>query len=199
MFYNIAAFICRNLLRLFFRVEIKGDNFLGDVKGCIVYANHTSYLDPIVMGGFIKRPIRFMAKRELFQIKLLGAILKNLGTFPVRRGEADINAVKTALRLLRSGEVLGLYPEGTRNRSGAPMDAEPGLSMIAIKSKVPVIPVAIVSEYKILSPIRMIIGQPIYLEEFYSTRQSMEEHKRISNNLMKKIMTMIEEGGGIKQ
>jgi 1-acyl-sn-glycerol-3-phosphate acyltransferase len=199
MLYNIAIFICKNFLRLFYRVEIEGDNSLGEVGGCIVYANHTSYLDPIVMGSFIKRPIRYMAKKELFDKKLLGFIITKLGTFPVRRGEADINAIKTSLRLLKKGEILGLYPEGTRNKSGAPMDAEPGLSMIAIKAKVPVVPVAIVSNYKIFSPIRMRIGRPIYLDEFYAKKPGMEEHREISNNLMKMVMAMLEEVGRIKQ
>ncbi len=72
----------------------------------------------------------------------------------MRRGEADLGAVKTALRLLKNGEVLGMFPEGTRNKSGTFMGAEPGLSMIATKaSKVPVIPVAILSTYRLFSPL----------------------------------------------
>lgn len=198
MLYSIAVFICRNLLRIFYRVKIEGDNSLGNVKGCIVYANHVSYLDPIVMGSFIKRPIRFMAKKELFQIKILGTIIPKLGAFPVRRGEADIGAIKKALRLLKKGEVLGIYPEGTRNKSDAPMDVEAGLSMIAIRAKVPVVPVAIMSNYRIFSCIRVRIGSPVYLDEFYNSKPDMEQHKIISNDLMNRIYTTIEKAGGIK-
>ena len=193
MFYKVAAFICRNLLRLMYRVKVEGDTCLGSVKGCIVYANHTSYLDPVVMGSFIKRQVKFMAKAELFKNRLLGCIILKLGTFPVRRGEPDLGAVKSALRLLKNGEILGIFPEGTRNKSGAFMDAEPGLSMIAIKAKVPVIPIAILSTYRIFNPLKMIIGEPVYLEEFYDKKISMDRHKEISNGLMRRVMDMLME------
>ncbi len=193
MFYKFAVYICRFFLRIFYRPIIEGDNSLKTVKGCIIYSNHTCYLDPFVLGCFTKRQIKFMAKAELYKNKLLGFIIHKLGTFPVRRGEADINAIKTALRLLKNGEILGLFPEGTRNRNGAIMDAEPGLSMIAIKAKVPVLPVAIVSTYRVFKPISMVIGTPIYLEEFYDKKLSMDDHKEISNSLMNKVRVMMEE------
>jgi 1-acyl-sn-glycerol-3-phosphate acyltransferase len=158
MFYRIAAFICKGILKLLYRIRVEGDIILSQVEGCILYANHTCYLDPVVMGGFIKRQIRFMAKTELYKNKAMERILLKLGTFPVRRGEADLSAIKTALRLLKEGEVLGLFPEGTRNKGRDLLDAEPGLSMIAIKAKVPVIPVAILSTYKVFHRVKMIIG-----------------------------------------
>ena len=193
MLYKFAVFICKNVLRLIYRVKVEGNNSIDQVKGCIVYANHTFYLDPVVMGSFIKRPLRFMAKAELFKTRLLGNLIKRLGAFPVRRGEADLGAVKTALRLLKNGEVLGMFPEGTRNKSGTFMGAEPGLSMIATKAKVPVIPVAILSTYRLFSPIRIIIGQPIYLEEYYDKKINMDQHKEISKSLMRRVMDMLEE------
>jgi len=193
MFYKLAAFICRNVLRLIYRVKVEGNNSIDQVKGCIVYANHTCYLDPVVIGSFIKRQLRFMAKAELFKTRLLGNLILRLGAFPVRRGEADLGAVKTALRLLKNGELLGIFPEGTRNKSGTFMGAEPGLSMIATKARVPVIPVAILSTYRLFSPLRIIIGQPIYLEEHYDKKINMEQHREISNSLMIRVMDMLEE------
>ncbi len=193
MLYKLAAFICRNALRLIYRVKVEGNNSIDQVKGCIVYANHTCYLDPVAIGSFIKRRLRFMAKAELFKTRLLGNLLLRLGAFPVRRGEADLGAVKTALRLLKNGELLGIFPEGTRNKSGTFMGAEPGLSMIATKARVPVIPVAILSTYRLFSPLRIIIGQPIYLEEYYDKKINMDQHKEISDSLMRRVMDMLEE------
>ena len=72
MLYKLAAFICRNALRLIYRVKVEGNNSIDQVKGCIVYANHTCYLDPVAIGSFIKRQLRFMAKAELFKTRLLG-------------------------------------------------------------------------------------------------------------------------------
>ena len=195
MLYKVVAVICKNLLRLIYRVKVEGDVSLGGVEGCIVYANHTCYLDPVVMGGFTKRQIKFMAKTELFKNAVFRYILTRLGTFPVRRGEADLSAVKMSLRLLKNGETLGMFPEGTRNKSGAPMDAEPGLSMIAIKAKVPVIPMAIVSSYRVFSPVRLIIGKPIYLEKFYDKKLTMEHHREISNSLMGRVFEVLQEAG----
>ena len=193
MFYKFAAIICKNILRLIYRVKVEGDNSIDQVKGCIIYANHTCYLDPVVMGSFIKRQLRFMAKAELFNSRLFRNLLLRLGAFPVRRGEADLGAVKTALSLLKNGEVLGIFPEGTRNKSGTFMGAEPGLSMIAIRARVPVIPVAILSNYRLFSSLRIIIGQPIYLEEYYNKKINMDQHKEISENLMRKVIDMLEE------
>jgi 1-acyl-sn-glycerol-3-phosphate acyltransferase len=193
MFYRLAAFICKSILRLIYRVRVEGDTTLSKAEGCIVYANHTCYLDPVVMGCYIKRQIKFMAKTELYKNKIMGKVLLKLGTFPVRRGEADLSAIKTALRLLKEGEVLGLFPEGTRNKGRDLLDAEPGLSMIAVKAKVPVIPVAILSSYKVFHRVKMIIGEPIYLEEYYDKKLSMEQHKEISNALMGRIKDLLEQ------
>lgn len=191
MLYKVAASICKGLLRLLYKTEIEGDVSLSSVTGCIVYANHTCLLDPVVMGGFTVRQIRFMAKGELYKNKLFKYILLRLGTVPVKRGKADLNAVKTSLRLLKNGEILGMFPEGTRNKSGVPMDAEPGLSMIAIRAKVPVIPMAISSNYRILSRIKLIIGKPVYLEQFYGKKLTMEDHRQISNGLMDKVFELL--------
>lgn len=191
MLYKIAVIICKSLLRLIYKVEVEGDASLSSVKGCIVYANHTCYLDPVVMGCFTDRQVRFMAKKELYKHSFFRYILLKLGTFPVRRGEADISAIKTSLKLLKNGEILGMFPEGTRSKGKMPADAEPGLSMIAIKAKVPVIPIAILSNYRIFSKIKMFIGEPVYLEEFYNEKLTMGQHREVSNKLMGKVMGML--------
>jgi 1-acyl-sn-glycerol-3-phosphate acyltransferase len=192
MMYWLIRGILGLMLRLVYRVKIMGDYRLDNVEGCIVFSNHASYLDPIVIGCLLKRQVRFMAKKELFETPVIGFFVKRLGAFPVKRGEADLSAVKTAIRVLKNGEVLGIFPEGTRNKGSGFLDAEPGLSMIAIKSKVPVVPMAVVSDYRVFCPITLIIGQPVYLDQYYDKRVSVDEHRRISNQLMDQVKTLME-------
>lgn len=191
MFYKFAQMLVSTLLRIVYRVRVEGDNSLKGLKGCIIYSNHFSFLDPIVLGCFIKPQVRFMAKKELFSSKFSNFVLTRLGAFPVRRGETDISAIKNAIRVLRNGQVLGIFPEGTRNKGESLLEAEPGLSMIAIKARVPVVPVAIKSNYKPFNQVIIRIGKPINLNEYYEKKLSVKEHKELSNRLMEKVAQML--------
>ena len=109
----------------------------------IIAANHVSYLDPPLLGAVTPRPIRFVAKRELFALPLLGRFLRSIGTFPVERSRPDLRAVRHSLRVLERGELLGIFPEGTRNKRGGLKPFLEGVGWLAIKSRAPVIPVVI--------------------------------------------------------
>jgi 1-acyl-sn-glycerol-3-phosphate acyltransferase len=191
MYWLIRGFLGL-ILRLVYRVRVVGDNRLDGIGGCIAYSNHSSYLDPIVIGCSLKRQVCFMAKKELFETPVIGFFVKRLKAFPVRRGEPDLSAVKTAMRVLKSGEVLGIFPEGTRNKGEGFLDAEPGLSMLAIKSRVPVVPMAVVSNYRIFKPITLIIGRPVYLDQYYDKKHSVQEYKAISNGLMEQVKALMD-------
>lgn len=171
---------------------MEGNNTFKDLGGCIVYSNHISLFDPIAVGCFTRRQIKFMAKEELFRNRAFGFLLgKLLGAFPVKRGKADISAIKTAIRILRNGEVLGMFPEGTRSKTGELQEAEPGLSMVALRAKVPVVPVAIITNYKLFTLLTIKIGDPVILEDYYDKKLSMNEHKELSNNLMGKVQELL--------
>ncbi|HOH89845.1 MAG TPA: lysophospholipid acyltransferase family protein, partial [Bacillota bacterium] len=101
-------------------------------------------------------------------------------------GEVDIKSIKTSLKLLNSGKILALFPEGTRKKSEE-IDAEPGIAMLAIKSKVPIVPVAIISSYKFFKRTNIIIGEPIELAEFYDKKLLNDEYIKISVDVMKRI------------
>lgn len=109
----------------------------------IIAANHVSYLDPPLLGVVTPRPIRFVAKRELFALPLLGRFLQAIGTFPVERRRPDYRAVRQSLRVLQRGELLGIFPEGTRNKQGGLKPFLEGVGWLAIKTRAPVIPVVI--------------------------------------------------------
>ena len=109
----------------------------------ILAANHRSFLDPFVIGCCLRRPIYFVAKRELFDSRLLGWVLNCLGAFPVRRGESDEEAMATALTLLERGEAVVIFPEGTRNRSGPLAEPQARVGRLALQSGAPVVPIAV--------------------------------------------------------
>jgi len=118
MFYYVARAICWLLLKIFWRVEVKGIDNIPKNGGLILASNHVSYLDPIVLGISIKRKIYFIAKKEAFNNFFGSLLLHNLNAFPVDRGKTDILAFKKAINILKEGKILGIFPEGTRSSNG---------------------------------------------------------------------------------
>jgi 1-acyl-sn-glycerol-3-phosphate acyltransferase len=113
-------------------------------KGGVVLAfNHFSWLDPPVFGKASPRPVRFMAKIELHRVKLVGSLIRTFGTFSVRRGESDREAVRMMRQCVREGDALGVFVEGTRQLEGIPGEVMPGAAMVALHERVPIVPAAI--------------------------------------------------------
>jgi 1-acyl-sn-glycerol-3-phosphate acyltransferase len=114
--------------------------------GLVVAANHFSWIDPPALGAASPRTLYFMAKVEAHRVPGLGQLIRSFGGFSVRRGESDRDAVRTMRQIVRDGHALGLFVEGTRQRSGQPGPVQPGAAMVAINEEVPVIPVALHSQ-----------------------------------------------------
>jgi 1-acyl-sn-glycerol-3-phosphate acyltransferase len=127
----IIRAILRFVMRIAFRMQVEGKDNVPSQGGVILAANHLSMLDPIVVGCAIDRPVRFMAKRELFDNPLLRMLARSLGAFPVRRGKDDKDAFRRALEVLRNDEVLGIFPEGTRSLDGRLQRAYSGAAVLA--------------------------------------------------------------------
>jgi 1-acyl-sn-glycerol-3-phosphate acyltransferase len=111
--------------------------------GAVVAVNHFSWLDPLAVGSACPRTIYYMAKIEAHRVPGLGQLIRGFGTFSVRRGESDREAVRQARAVVREGKVLGLFVEGTRQLSGVPGEIQPGAAMVAIQEGVPVLPAAV--------------------------------------------------------
>ena len=109
--------------------------------GVILAANHQSYWDPPILGCAIKRPAYYVAKQELFSLPVLGWILPRVHAVPIRRGTPDPKANKKAIKLLLSGQCLILFPEGTRGRGDQFLEPKSGVGLLALETKVPVVPV----------------------------------------------------------
>jgi 1-acyl-sn-glycerol-3-phosphate acyltransferase len=111
--------------------------------GIVIAANHFSWIDPPALGAVSPRPVFFMAKVEAHRVPGLGQLLRSFGAFPVRRGESDREAVRTMREIVSTGNALGMFVEGTRQRSGVPGKAQAGAAMVALNESVPIVPAAI--------------------------------------------------------
>jgi 1-acyl-sn-glycerol-3-phosphate acyltransferase len=111
--------------------------------GIVIAANHFSWIDPPALGAVSPRPVFYMAKVEAHRVPGLGQLMRSFGAFPVRRGESDREAVRTMREIVSSGNALGMFVEGTRQRSGVPGKAQAGAAMVALNESVPIVPAAI--------------------------------------------------------
>lgn len=186
MFYQIIKLLLKPLFNIFFAVRVEGIDNLPKESGYIVCGNHARAIDPILIGVNMPKKIHFMAKNELFKNKLISFVLKGLGAFPIKRGEADLKSIKTSLRLLQNQQNIGIFPEGTRNISGE-LKAEPGIAMLAIKSKRPIVPVAIKTNYKLFHKTAIVVGEAVNLDGYFDTKLKNEDYMEISLEIMRKI------------
>lgn len=165
----------------------------------MVACNHRSYADPIFLAHGIRgRAIYYMAKAELFEIPVLGRILHWLGVFPVARGTGDMSAVDHAIDKLRTGHLLGIFPEGTRSRDGQPLKFKSGMAHIAKTAGVGVVPCAIRFTGKLgfLRKIEFEYGDPISYEELFGDEQSAAALKRATKLVQARIYSMLGLGEG---
>lgn len=143
MIYRIVRAILKAVLTPLFRFEAKGLEEVPPEGPAVIASNHKSWLDPVAIGIVLKRPVSFMAKAELFRYPIFGWLIRNLYAFPVKRGEADISALKNALRILKEGRVLGIFVEGTRIKAEGIGELRKGIYAISKSSGAPVIACAI--------------------------------------------------------
>ncbi len=162
MFYKFARLLCRIILVILRRWEVRGTENLPNSGGLVLVANHISYWDPVVVGCAVNRQVCFMAKAELFHIPLLGPVIRALGAFPVQRAKSDRNAIRTAVKLLKEGNVVGVFPEGTRSHTGKLMKPHLGAAMLAFKAGVPMLPVALSGTRGVFGKVKIFIGRPIF-------------------------------------
>jgi 1-acyl-sn-glycerol-3-phosphate acyltransferase len=192
--YLVAGSISWPVVRGLYRLRARGLEHIPE-GGFVLAANHTSNFDPWPLGiPFLpRRQLRFMAKAELFN-PVLAPILRAGGAFKVRRGEGDVDAMRTAAQLAREGEIVVMFPEGTRQKKGLrkKFEARPhtGAARIALTAGVPLVPAAIAGTDRLsrLGPLRVAYGEPVDLSDL----QEMET-KRAATIATERLMGRIEE------
>jgi 1-acyl-sn-glycerol-3-phosphate acyltransferase len=178
-FYLLAAAISWPFVKVGFRLRARGMEHLPK-GGFVLAANHTSNFDPwpLAISLFPRRQLRFMAKSELFN-PILKPVLAGGGAFPVRRGEADLEAIHRAVELVRDGEIVVMFPEGTRRRKGLRKKhearAHTGAARIALTAGAPLVPAAIKGTDRLsrLGPLRVAYGRPIPLDDLREQEVSL--------------------------
>jgi 1-acyl-sn-glycerol-3-phosphate acyltransferase len=192
--YLVAGSLSWPVVRGLYRLRARGLEHIPE-GGFVLAANHTSNFDPWPLGiPFLpRRQLRFMAKAELFN-PVLAPILRAGGAFKVRRGEGDVDAMRTAAQLAREGEIVVMFPEGTRQKKGLrkKFEARPhtGAARIALTAGVPLVPAAIAGTDRLsrLGPLRGAYGEPVDLSDL----QEMET-KRAATIATERLMGRIEE------
>lgn len=191
--YRICCAVVHFLLFVLWRWDVEGLENLPAEGPVIVVANHISYWDPAMIAAALPRKIFFMAKKELFSIPVLGFFLKRWGVFPVDRGRPDRDAVKRTLELLKRGQVIGIFPEGARSKTGSLLPPSTGAAYFAAKTGVPVCPAGVIkvkgaSSWGLFPKMALRIGP---CTGFDSSRK--QDLKAGAGQLMGKIQELIEQ------
>ena len=189
-FYTFARGLVKIYYTFAFRMDIQGEENIPAEGGVVLCCSHISKLDPTTMEGFVKRPVRYIAKKELFEKRWSAKLLSALGAFPVDRQTTDMKALKTAIKLLKNGEALGIFAEGTRVKEGEAKAAKAGVALFALKGEAPIVPICISSKYKFRSIVHIRYGEPIYLDEYKGQKVTTEMMEEITEKVMEKVREM---------
>jgi 1-acyl-sn-glycerol-3-phosphate acyltransferase len=191
LFYRFARGLCALFLKLVYRLRVFGRENIPACGPFIICANHINWFDPLAVGSALpaRLKVHFMAKKEIFRNRFAGYVLRKVGAFPVNRQSADYAAIRRSLQILSEGNVIGLFPEGTRSKTGQLQEPHHGSALLVGRSEAPVLPVAVIGPYRIGRPLRIHIGPSFVLPRLeYALRH---EKKRKLEQMSKIIMDNI--------
>lgn len=186
------------LVQRLWPIEVIGAENQPQEGGYLLCSNHTSMSDVIVLAVGTGRIIHYMAKAELLRIPVIGAFLKSLGAFPVRRGRADLSALKRAMQMIRDGDIVGFFPQGTRCPYVDPRttEAKSGAGMMVYHTKCTVVPVYLKTKKnktKMFQKTQVIYGQPIRFEELPYEKGTTAEFRAASAYIFDRICALGEQ------
>ncbi len=181
-FYSSAKKLLAGFIRALYRVKITGAENEPPDGTFLICANHISEADPVIIGASIKHNPRYMAKKELMRVPLVGGLVRALGAYPIDRGGNDVGAVKRTIEMLKNGESVTMFPQGTRYRGVDPKGTKIkyGCAMIALRAEVSVLPIYIKTKnYKIglFKRTYISIGKPITYDELSEASSGMKDFK----------------------
>ncbi len=195
IFYKILVTIIRPFIKILYPYEVVGSENLSKIDGgYILCSNHLSNLDPIFLAITNPRSIFFMAKSELFKVKLFGKVLSMLGVFSIERGKNDKVGLSTAENILKSDGVLGIFIEGTRSKTGEFLRPKSGVSVISYSAQKPILPVCITgannNRIKIFTKTKIKYGYPINYEDLEINPNNLLGFKKSTKYIMNKITNL---------
>lgn len=191
MVYKIARGISKFLSLIMYRVRVHNVENFNKIDGrAIVCSNHLHILDPVMIACYSKQTIHFMGKKELFDKKILGPILRACHCFPVDRHGVSLSAMKHAIKILKEDNILGIFPEGTRVKGFDINNAKAGISLIAKNSNSKIIPVYIKSTYKFRSTVDIYFGEAKDYFEDVEGKIDTSVHEKIGKEILRDIYNL---------
>lgn len=199
MLYGILKPIAVGLMRLGWRLEVRGSEHVPASGALLVVSNHVSVLDPPFVGGACPRELYFLAKEELFAVPLLGRLIRALNARPVKRDGSDGRALKTALKLLGENRAILLFPEGTRGVEGRLGEGKAGAGMLAVLSGAPVVPAYVSGTARAMPPgrafprpgrVSVSFGPPLVFKSVGDERRK-ERYREATEEMMRAIAQLM--------
>jgi 1-acyl-sn-glycerol-3-phosphate acyltransferase len=166
MMYYLFRALFRAFFTVFYRYQVSGAEHVPHDRAAIICPNHISNLDPPLVGCALEPIVHYMAKEELFRVPVIGWLIKSWHAFPVNRQGGGRQGLKLAMQALREGKVLGVFPEGTRSKTGELGKVRLGPALLATKTDAVLVPAAIIGPYRLFRPIRIIFGEPLEPSRF---------------------------------
>lgn len=199
--YKIIRWIFNFVTYTLIGMKVYGEEHIPDKGPFIIVCNHASYFDPPLVGTAVRHHlIHFMAKEELFRNPLMNWFLRYVHTFPVHRGRIDRRAVMESFRVLKQGEVLGIFPEGTSKDQGILGKFHDGFAGIALKAGVPVLPAVVINSRplpKKKGPVCVIFGEPVMpSKEMHADKEAV---KAFTDEIRNIVLAMLNQYGEMKK
>lgn len=202
-FYWVVKTIAWPIMRVYVRLRIVGKPNVPRAGPCLVVANHTSYVDAIVLGSACPRRITFLITRPIYSMWRLRWFYYMMGSISVAPDVPDPGALKTALRTLHRGHVVGIFPEGQRMPDGVLGEGKAGAALIAARSGVPVVPTAIIGAHRVMPvgasfprprPVRVVFGEPLLFPQTQGRRPSRQQLDAFADQIMRAIAELMGKG-----
>ncbi len=192
-FVRFAAFLAAPLMRFLYRPQYHNSHYIPQNAGYMLMGNHVSFLDPVLVHLTVPDYVYWVSKKELFQTKFLRNIFRKLEMIPLDRDQVDINAMKTIRNHIKEGNVIGLFPQGTRVDPENYLDYLPqaGVSAICTKYKMMILPVYLDGPYRLFRKNHIYFGAPFCLNPNISASNKQEKNQLLSNEIMRRCYALV--------
>ena len=176
-----------------YRLKVINKDNVPKEGACIICANHVNMLDALAVVSTNKRKVRFICKESMFKKKIFGWALKLADTIPLNREKNDLESMKRTIKGLKNGDLLGIFPEGTRNGIEKNLKAKNGAAFFALKCGVKVIPVGIQGSFKAFTKVKLVYGEPLDFSEYYGQEKDKEALDKVTKIIMDNIVALTNE------
>ena len=187
--FRFARWVCKVFCELFFRIRVYGKENVPDKGAFVLVSNHQSYLDPVFCGIPLKRPLYFLARDSLFANRFFGWLISSVNTIPVKRGKADLSAMKKIIDKLKNGSGVCLFPEATRTSDGKITPFKPGFGLLCRRGEAAVVPVVIDGTFECWPRHKKIFSPGGRIVVCYGEAITAEQVKNMSDRELAKVLT----------